>query len=202
MELEEAARALRLQVDRIASRRVHRYFELLQEWNRKVDLVSPAPPETLWRAHVLDSLLLLSMAAPPVRSRIADVGSGGGLPGLVWACVREDLQVVLVEPRRKRAAFLERAVADLGVRNAEVASLRVEQLAEDPTYRGTFDVAVARAVAPPEEVLQRAGALLKPTGRLLVPVGPAQAVRPPFLEIRRKVPWEVSRERRVAVLSV
>lgn len=202
MELEEACRHLGLQLGQSASLRVHRYFALLRHWNRKLDLVSPAPPEALWRAHVLDSLLLLSVAAPSAHSRVADVGSGAGLPGLVWACVREDLEVLLVEPRRKRAAFLERAVAELGVRNAEVAVTRVEDLGADPARRGRFDLAVARAVAPPEEVLARVRGLLKPGGRVVVPVGPGHEVTPPFVEVRQPVPWEPSRERRVVVAVV
>jgi 16S rRNA (guanine527-N7)-methyltransferase len=202
VELKEAARQLNLKLEEAASRRVHRYFALLQEWNERLDLVSPAPPEILWRAHVLDSLLLLSMAAPPDRGRVADVGSGAGLPGLVWACVREDLQVVLLEPRRKRAAFLERAVAELGARNAEVVSLRAEEAARDPAYRRRFDLVVARAVAPPDDVLRWGRGLVREGGRFLVSLGPSQAVKPPFVEVRRPVPWEESRERRAAMAMV
>lgn len=202
MELEEAASHLNLKLEEGASRRVHEYFALLQQWNRRVDLVAPGTPEVLWYAHILDSLLLLSVAAPPERSQVADVGSGAGLPGLVWACVRGDLEVVLLEPRRKRAAFLERAVAELDLRNVEVVPRRAEELVREGAYRGRFDVVVARAVAPPEEVMRRAAGLAKRGGRLLVPVGPKEQVTPPFVEVRRRLPWEPARERRVAVLLV
>ncbi len=202
MELEEVARHLNLKIERAGSSRVHRYFRLLQEWNRRVDLVSPAPREVLWRAHVLDSLLLLSMAAPSEQSQVLDLGSGAGLPGLVWACVREDLYVVLLEPRHRRAAFLERAVIELGVPNAEVKVLRAEEVAKDVAYRERFDLVVARAVAPPEEILGWARGLVRKGGRVVVPVGPAQPVNPPFVEVRRPIPWEPSRERRIAAAVV
>ncbi len=202
MDLESASRALGLDLNPEQVGCLLRYRDLVVTWTRRLDLVAPAPPEEVLRSHVLDSLLLLGVASPPPSAWVADVGSGAGLPGLVWAVARPDLHVVLLEPRRKRAAFLERAVGELAVRNVQVEVLRSEQASLDPRYRGRFDVVVARAVAPPEQVRRMAGDLVKPGGKLVVPVGPQARVREPFREIAREVPWQAGRVRRVAVLLV
>ncbi len=176
-----------------------KFRDLLVAWNRRLDLVAPGPPDEILRAHVLDSLLLLVMSDPASGALVADVGTGAGLPGLVWAVARPDLRLVLLEPRRKRAAFVERAAWELGVRNAEVVAQRAEALARDPRWAGRFDLVVARAVARPQQVLRAAGALLKPGARLVVPVGPGEPVPGGFREVAREVPWEPQKVRRLAV---
>lgn len=202
VDLDEACAALDLKLSRLQKQTLLRYRDLLVHYARRVDLVAPAPPEDILRAHVLDSLLLLVMAEPEKHAWVADVGSGAGLPGLVWAVARPDLRVVLLEPRHRRAAFVERAILDLCLPNAHVEACRAEQAARDPRYSGRFDLVVARAVGPPPRVLRMARGLLRDGGRLLVPVGPAEEVTAPFVELRRPVPWEEGRTRRVAVLSV
>jgi 16S rRNA (guanine527-N7)-methyltransferase len=199
VRLEEACSTLGLHLDGRQVGLLLRYRDLLVAWNRKVDLVAPAPPDELLRAHVLDSLLLLVMSDPPAGALVADVGTGAGLPGLVWAVARPDLRLVLVEPRRKRAAFVERAASELGIPNAEVVAERAEELCRDPRWAGRFDMVVARAVGPPQHVLQAAGGLLKRGGRLVVPVGPSRPVPEGFHEVVREVPWETGKIRRVAI---
>lgn len=80
--------------------------------------------------------------------RVVDVGSGGGLPGLPLKIARPDLEVVLVEADGDKAAFLIQACAQLGLRGVEVVNMRAEEAARDPRLRETFDLAVARALAP------------------------------------------------------
>jgi 16S rRNA (guanine527-N7)-methyltransferase len=199
VELEEACRALGLVLsDRQLAQLLH-YRDLLAEWNVRVDLVAPASAEEMLRAHVLDSLLLLVMVDPPQGGAVADVGSGAGLPGLVWGVARPDLQVVLLEPRQKRAAFAERAALQLRIPNVRVDALRAEEACGRPEYAGKFDVVVARAVAAPAAVLRMARGLLKEGGTLAVPVRPQARVSPPFRELARQVPWDPGRVRRVAV---
>ncbi len=199
MDLEEACRALGLELSDSQLALLRRYLDLLVQWNRRLDLVAPAAPDELLRAHVLDSLLLLVMIEPPEKGTVADVGSGAGLPGVVWAVARPDLWVLLLEPRRKRAAFLERVVLELRLANAHVEPLRAEEAAASPQYARRFHVVVARAVAGPYRLLQLAGRLVKAGGLVAVPVGPQAEIRPPFREVSRPVPWEPGKTRRVAV---
>ncbi len=92
---------------------------------------------------------------------MADVGSGAGLPGLVWAIARPDLSVTLVEPLLRRTTFLEEAVAELDLANVTVLRARAEEV------EATFDVVTARAVAPLEKLAGWCLPLVRPGGVLL-----------------------------------
>jgi 16S rRNA (guanine527-N7)-methyltransferase len=112
-----------------------------------------------------DSLVLLDHLGE--ASRVVDVGSGGGLPGLPLKIARPDLSVTLVEADFDKAAFLVRACATLGLRDVEVVARRAEEVGQDPVYREVFDVAVARALAPMRVLAELCLPLVKVGGRLL-----------------------------------
>jgi|SRR5581483_251322 len=99
--------------------------------------------------------------------RLVDVGSGGGLPGLPLKIARPDLEVVLVEADRDKAAFLVRAAAELSLEGVEVVDRRAEDVGRDPRYRETFDVAVARALASMPVLVELCLPLVRVGGRLL-----------------------------------
>jgi 16S rRNA (guanine527-N7)-methyltransferase len=106
------------------------------------NLVSPRAREELESRHIPESVALARML--PEASTLVDIGSGGGLPGLVIAAVRPDLAVTLVEATRKKARFLRTTARALGL-DVEVVEHRIEDVAHD---LGPFDLATARAVAP------------------------------------------------------
>jgi 16S rRNA (guanine527-N7)-methyltransferase len=124
-----------------------RYAKLLLRWNRRIDLTSIDEHEGVIDRHFLDSLAIVPHLAGDIR-RVVDVGSGAGLPGLPLAMVRPDLEVVLVESRLKRAAFLRAAAAEVGSQ-ARVRAARAEDLVGEPPW----DLAVSRAMLPPPEWL-------------------------------------------------
>lgn len=99
--------------------------------------------------------------------RVVDVGSGGGLPGLPLKIARPELEVVLVEADRDKAAFLQRAAAELGLAGVEVVDRRAEDVGRDPRYREGFDVAVARALASLPVLVELCLPLVRVGGRLL-----------------------------------
>ena len=117
------------------------YLALLRRWGDRVDLVGPGSADDWMRSHVLDAVGALA-AVPAGACSVVDVGSGAGLPGLVWAICRPDLDVTLCEPRKRRAAFLRAASRECGV-SVEVLACRADALPQR-----SFDVAVGRAVAP------------------------------------------------------
>ncbi len=123
--------------------RLFRYGKLLQEWNEKMNLTAITDPEEVYEKHFLDSVIPLSQAG--ISGRVADVGTGAGFPGLVWAVVREDLDVTLIEPTGKRCTFLKAVIKELGLNNVSVENSRAEDYAAD--HRETFDAVTARAVA-------------------------------------------------------
>jgi 16S rRNA (guanine527-N7)-methyltransferase len=125
------------------------YLERLLLWRTKTSLVSTDSPVEIVVRHIADSLALAPLV--PAGARVADIGSGAGLPGLPLAIVCPDAQLVLVEPRRKRANFLRDATRAAGVANVLVAEARVEELR--PAESDSFDLIVSRAFGPLEGFL-------------------------------------------------
>ena len=129
---------------------------LLGKWQQAVNLVGPTTLADFWRRHAADSAQILRYA-PPSANTWLDLGSGGGLPGLVLAIMlregRPDARVHLVESDRKKAAFLRAVIADIGL-SAAVHHGRIEALAATPPASlAAIDVITARALAPLEELL-------------------------------------------------
>lgn len=100
-----------------------RYVDLVYRWQRIANLTGAADPETFIREHLADCLSVLPFIG---EGALADIGSGSGLPGLVLAISRPDLEVSLIEPRGKRARFLEQVRIELRLHNVEVHPIRVE----------------------------------------------------------------------------
>src|SRR5712671_3689873 len=107
---DKAAALALTPVSRETAARLDRYVELLLEWQAKTNLVAPSTLPTLWTRHISDSLQLLCIA--PTAKRWADLGSGGGFPGVVLACALAETpgaEVHMVERNAKKAAFLREA---------------------------------------------------------------------------------------------
>ncbi len=120
---------------------VERYVEWLAGPGTERGLMGPREVPRLWDRHVLNSAVVGEWV--PEGLRVADIGSGAGLPGLALALARPDLDVTLVEPLLRRATFLEEVVADLGI-----AVRVVRSRAEELHGLEAFDVVTSRAVAP------------------------------------------------------
>ncbi len=127
---------------------LERFGELLRAESERQNLISSASFETLWARHFVDSAQLISLAADARDGVWLDVGTGAGMPGLVVALL-VDRPIVMVEPRAKRAEFLQRAAAELGI-SPRVEATRIEKLClERPAA-----IVTARAVAALPELLQ------------------------------------------------
>lgn len=141
------------------------YAELLGTTGMVRGLIGPREVPRLWDRHLLNCAVLSDLLPP--ECRVADVGSGAGLPGLVLAIRRPDVAVTLVEPLLRRAAFLEEAVDQLDLANVEVQRARAEEL----RGRRTFSAVTARAVAPLPRLLDWSLPLVEPGGSLLAMKG-------------------------------
>jgi 16S rRNA (guanine527-N7)-methyltransferase len=124
-------------------------------------LIGPREVGRLWDRHLLNCLAAAELAPP--GSRVLDLGSGAGLPGVVWAVARPDLAVELVEPLLRRATWLKEVVEVLGLRDTVVTRAR----AEDLHGKRAVDLVTARAVAPLDRLAGSALPLLRPGGALL-----------------------------------
>jgi 16S rRNA (guanine527-N7)-methyltransferase len=148
-----------------------RYLDLLLEANARMNLTRITDRAAAEVQHVGDALTLLPFL-PNGLHRIADVGTGGGVPGMPLAIARPDAQVVLIESTKKKAAFLSEAARALGLGNVTVVDTRAEDAAQSPALRETFDVATARAVATLDWLAEWCLPLVKPkTGKVLAMKG-------------------------------
>ena len=140
---------------------VERFASLLVSVGIPRGIVGPGEATRLWDRHLLNCALVEPLIPP--AAVVVDVGSGGGLPGMVLALVRPDLRLVLIDSMSRRTTFLAEAVADLGVEDrVEVIRARAETLSREA------DVAVARAVADVGTVAGWTAGLCRRGGVLLV----------------------------------
>jgi 16S rRNA (guanine527-N7)-methyltransferase len=137
------------------------YFDLLQRWNRKINLTSISDLN-----EAVDRLLLEPLAAAayfPQRATLADLGSGGGSPAIPLALALGSARLLMVESRSRKAAFLREAARELEL-VANVETARFEAVCMEPTYASRFDIASIRAVRQDSVVLSAAAALVRPGG--------------------------------------
>lgn len=123
-----------------------KYFELLVEWNEKMNLTAITDESGVALKHFADSISLLNFVDIPQNSSLADVGTGAGFPGVVLKIARPDIKLTLIDSLNKRLVFLGEVCAQLGI-DAELIHSRAEDGARDEKLRESFDFAVSRAVA-------------------------------------------------------
>ena len=140
--------------------------ELLRAENANQNLVSAASLEHVWVRHLADSAQLLCVSRETLCGPWLDLGSGAGFPGLVIALCRPDMELILVESRAKRIAWLEFAMAHLGITNARVAGSRLEALSVVPA--ATIS---ARAFAQLPQLIALATRFSTPQTQWLLPKG-------------------------------
>ncbi|WP_374944233.1 16S rRNA (guanine(527)-N(7))-methyltransferase RsmG [Sphingomonas sp.] len=146
-------------MDRIGS-----FLDLVVAENGRQNLISPGTVDAIWSRHAVDSAQLLALAPERWRSWL-DIGTGGGFPGMIVALLAPERSVTMVEPRRKRAAFLADCVRALDLPHADVVHGKAETLTRP------FDVISARAVSRVENILHAGAACAKTETIWLLPRG-------------------------------
>jgi len=137
--------------EQIAS--VQRYMSLLLAWNEKINITAIRDPLEMLYRHFCESMYA-AVAVPLQGGRLADVGSGGGFPGLALKIIRPELQVFLIESNVKKATFLAEVVRELALVDARVLVSRYEELGEEIT---PVDFVCSRALGEFEKFLNWAG---------------------------------------------
>jgi 16S rRNA (guanine527-N7)-methyltransferase len=130
------------------------YVDQLIAWNRKINLISRKDEEHIWESHIIHSLSPLFVLEVPTDIRLLDLGTGGGLPGIPLAIVHWGLKVTLIDSIRKKTIAVEEMVRNLGLEHVRVVNGRAEDLADDVILRGSFEVVIARAVAPLADLIR------------------------------------------------
>ena len=166
-DLDEGLNALGASLPARARDALNAYLALLAKWNRTYNLTAIREPERMVTHHVLDALAVLPHL--PARENLAllDVGSGGGVPGLPLAIARPGWRVVLLDSNHKKGAFLQQAVIELGLVNAQAVIARVE----DYVPAAPFDVVISRAFSDLATFAQTSARHLAVGGQLVAMKG-------------------------------
>lgn len=140
------------------------YIALLQKWNKVYNLTAVREPENMLYQHLLDSLAVLPYIG---AGRLLDVGTGGGLPGIVLAIARPELDITLLDSNQKKTTFLRQACIELGLKNVRVECLRVDDY--QPSI--AFDMVISRAFSDLGEFVRLSARLCRSGGELLAMKG-------------------------------
>ncbi|AMK77007.1 MULTISPECIES: 16S rRNA (guanine(527)-N(7))-methyltransferase RsmG [Methylomonas] len=163
-KLELGLKALGLDVGEHGNDALFRFIKLITKWNKAYNLTAVRDPLEMVSLHILDSLAILPYLH---GSRIADIGTGAGLPGIPLAICRPDCQFTLVDSNSKKTRFVQQAVLELKLKNVEVVHSRVELLQPEIL----FSTVICRAFASMPDILQLTGHLLAEDGVLLAMKG-------------------------------
>ena len=150
--------------------RLHQFLDLMLDANKRMNLTRITDRSQAELNHVADALTVLPFL-PTGSHRLADVGSGGGVPGLPLAIVRPEARVLLIESTKKKAAFLRDAIKQLNLENVTVTEQRAEDVAHSDD-REQFDVVIARAVATMDWLAEWCLPLVARGGKFLAMKGP------------------------------
>lgn len=163
---------LGLVLDRETAGQLRYFAKRLVWWNERVNLTALVEPAELLVKHLLDSLSLarLNLTAEPMR--VADIGTGGGLPGIPLSIVFSSWEVVLIEARRKKVGCVRQMIRELELSRVSAIQGRAEEVGRKEGFRGSFALNLARAVAPLATLLEYALPLLEPGGMFVAYKGP------------------------------
>ena len=145
--IKEKAEAVEISVSDDLIEKLEVYAKELKEWNEKINLTAITDDEGIAVKHFIDSLMLLKYVDIPENSKIIDVGTGAGFPGLVIAATRPDVKVTLLDSTGKKLKVVNDIGEKMGLSNYEILNMRAEEAGQKKEYREIYDFATARAVA-------------------------------------------------------
>ncbi|WP_432648107.1 16S rRNA (guanine(527)-N(7))-methyltransferase RsmG [Mitsuokella sp.] len=146
-EMKKAAAGYGLTLSEEQLRQFTRYYELLIEWNEKMNLTAITEEHEVAVKHMVDSLTAYDTSLFQDGVSVIDVGTGAGFPGLPLKIFCPGIKLTLMDSLNKRVKFLQTVVTELGLQNVECVHARAEEGARNKKYREQFDLAVSRAVA-------------------------------------------------------
>lgn len=170
--LIESQLAERFQLSERQCAQLAQYYDLLVDWNTRMNLTAITEPQAVVEKHFLDSLLLLEDVSFKEGEHLIDVGTGAGFPGIPLAIACSGLNVTLLDSLRKRVTFLETVTETLGLENMCSFHDRAELFAKKQDRRDVYDWAIARAVARLPLLAEYCLPFVKPGGTFIACKGP------------------------------
>lgn len=160
------------ELDDKAIEKLENFYNLLQEWNYKIDITKIVDEEEVYIKHFLDSLLITKSGVIEKNQKIIDIGTGGGFPGVPLKIYNDSLSFTLLDSLKKRINFLDIVKEDLNLENVENLHGRAEEIARKEEYREKYDVATSRAVANLQTLLEYCLPFVKVGGYFIAMKGP------------------------------
>ena len=149
-----------------------KFYNLLQEWNHKIDITRIVDEDEVYIKHFLDSLLITKSGVIEKNQKIIDIGTGGGFPGIPLKIYNDTLSFALLDSLKKRINFLDIVTESLELENIENLHGRAEEIARKEQYREKYDIATSRAVANLQTLLEYCLPFVKVGGYFIAMKGP------------------------------
>ena len=143
-KIKEKLNKINIEIEEKEAKKFYKYMDLLLEWNEKINLTAITEPEDIILKHFVDSLTIKEHIEE--NSKVIDVGTGAGFPGIPLNIVT-NCNIILLDSLNKRVNFLNEVINNLELKNIEAIHSRVEEFAKNKKYREKYDVATSRAVA-------------------------------------------------------
>lgn len=185
--LQQGLQALDIACDESQLQDLLKFIKLIEKWNKAYNLTAVRDRDEMARLHILDSLTVLPFIN---GKRVADIGTGAGLPGVPLAIFLPDVEFVLVDSNSKKTRFVQQAILELKLKNVTVLHSRVERFQPE----SLFSTVMMRAFASLEDIMHLSQHLIDPLGVLLAMKGQHPAVKEiksltvPYSIIPLKVP--------------
>ena len=160
----EKGKEIKVELNERQAEKYFDYMNMLVEWNNNINLTAITEPNDVIIKHFIDSLTAYKYMK---NASIIDVGTGAGFPGIPLKIVDKDIKITLLDSLNKRINFLNEVIEKLKLENVKTIHGRVEEIARNKEYRESFDIAVSRAVAPLNVLLEYMIPLVKVGGRCI-----------------------------------
>lgn len=178
-EFIKAVEQLKVDLTEEKLEKLNKFYNLLIEWNKKINLTRIEDEEEVYLKHFYDSLTIAKVVDLSEIKTLCDIGTGAGFPGIVLKIFYPNLKITLIDSLQKRVNYLNEIIKDLGLDNIEAIHVRGED------YKGQYDVVTSRAVANIEKLLGYTMHLVSPTGIFIAMKGDIEKELTP--DVKKKI---------------
>ena len=178
-EFIKAVKQLNVDLTEEKLEKLNKFYNLLIEWNKKINLTRIEEEEEVYLKHFYDSLTIAKAVDLSEIKTLCDIGTGAGFPGIVLKIFYPNLKITLIDSLKKRVNYLNEIIKDLGIDNIEAIHVRGED------YKGQYDVVTSRAVANIEKLLGYTMHLVSPTGIFIAMKGDIEKELTP--DVKQKI---------------
>ena len=178
-EFIKAVKQLNVDLTEEKLEKLNKFYNLLIEWNKKINLTRIEEEEEVYLKHFYDSLTIAKAVDLSEIKTLCDIGTGAGFPGIVLKIFYPNLKITLIDSLKKRVNYLNEIIKDLGIDNIKAIHVRGED------YKGQYDVVTSRAVANIEKLLGYTMHLVSPTGIFIAMKGDIEKELTP--DVKKKI---------------